>query len=190
MTQLSERELFCVRQRGDGRSIPVLVSYPCLKGSMSCVFSLRAVCHKWLQNQFPERHDGKSKPWVGRAVPHPVQNGIAVPLQGEGSRSCPQRLLTALSLWLLPDSSSSISPRSAGSLGEPGEKEEVLMGHAWCSAMGTAVIGPQAASSAPVGLRNRRSRCDVIWRKGLKEAQKKGERVSHSADEGLHRTWP
>lgn len=125
-----------------------LSSYPCLKGSMSCVFSLRAVCHKWLQNQFPERHDGKSKPWVGRAVPHPVQNGIAVPLQGEGSRSCPQRLLTALSLCLLPDSSSSISPRSAGSWGEPGEKEEVLMGHAWCSAMGTAVIGPQAASSA------------------------------------------
>lgn len=108
-----------------------LSPYPCLKESMFCLFSLRACCHKWLKNQFLKKHSGKSKAWVGRAVPHPVQNGITVPLQG--SRSCPQRVLTALSLQLLPESSSSISTHSAGSLGEPGEKEEVLMGRAWCA---------------------------------------------------------
>lgn len=64
-----------------------------------------------------------------------MQNHSAVPLRGEGSKSCPQRVLAALLLCLLPDSSSSVSPSSAGSLGSGGlgKKEEVLMGRARCA---------------------------------------------------------
>lgn len=150
-----------------------LPSYPCLKGSMFCVFSLRACCHKWLKNRFPEKHNVKSKPWVGRAVPHPVQNHITVPLQGKGSKSCPHRVLTALSLWLLPESSSSISPGSAGSSGEPSEKEEVLMGCAWCALQWAQQSwGPrQHPQLWAVVLRNRRSTCDKT---GAKRSPKEG----------------